>query len=177
MKNYMEQFRVTIIEDAADYVAASNSTLSGISELKVLKNKLYDTSSDADAFASLTADDVVKMSGWEDYKTENNGIFKVAEVDSGGEWVRFDMPLVDCPEDDIPSGGITLLHTPASWAVTGVSVGNAEVMAAVDMDENEAFAAEYFKVTADNIVSSFAEISGGTDVNTVAVYWADLTDG
>jgi hypothetical protein len=175
MKNYMEQFRISVVENAAVYT--SSTTLSAEKDLKVLKNKLYDTSSSANAFDSLTAGDVVKMSGWEDYKTENNGIFKVAEVDSSGEWVRFDMPLVDCPEDDIPSGGITLLHTPASWTVTGVSVGNAEVMAAVDMDENEAFAAEYFKVTAANTVSSFAEVSNSTDVNTVAVYWADLTAG
>ena len=127
MKNYMEQFRVTVVENAEKYTDPGK-TLDGETELKVLKNKLYDTSSSANAFASLTAGDVIKMSGWEDYKTENNGIFKVAEVDSSGEWVRFDLPLVDCPEDDIPSGGITMLNTPVSWTVTGVSVGNSKCL-------------------------------------------------
>jgi len=62
MKNYMEQFRVSVVENAAVY-DATNKTLDGITDLKVLKNKLYDTSSSANAFSSLTAGDVVKVTG------------------------------------------------------------------------------------------------------------------
>src|SRR6056297_381665 len=176
MKNYMEQFRVSVVENAAVY-DASNKTLNGITDLKVLKNKLYDTSSSADAFSSLTAGDVVRVTGWEDYKTENNGIFKVAEVDSSGEWVRFDLPLVDVPEDDIPTGGITMYNTPVSLTVTGVSVGNSKVMAALDLAADAAFSHSYFKVTADNTVSSFAAIEAGTATSEVVVFWSDLTAG
>ena len=61
MKNYMEQFRVSVVENAAVY--SDSKTLNGITDLKVLKNKLYDTSSSANAFSSLTAGDVVKVTG------------------------------------------------------------------------------------------------------------------
>src|SRR6056297_265997 len=126
MKNYMEQFRVSVVENAAVY-DASNKTLDGITDLKVLKNKLYDPSSSADAFSSLTAGDVVRFTGWEDYTTTNNGIFKVAEVYSSGEWLRFDLPLVDVPEDDIPTVGITMYVTLVTFTMTGVSVGNSKI--------------------------------------------------
>jgi hypothetical protein len=174
MKNYMEQFRVTVVDNAEKYTAST--TLNAVTELKVLKNKLYDTSSSANAFASLHVADVIKMSGWADYKTENNGIFKVAEVDSAGEWVRFDLPLVDCPEADIPSGGITMQDTPASWTVTGVSVGNSKVMAALDLADDDSYNTEYFKVTAANTVSSFAALATSA-TSEIVVFWADLTAG
>jgi len=175
MKNYMEQFRISVVENAAVYT--SSTTISAETDLRVLKNKLYDTSSSANAFAALTAGAVIKMTGWEDYKTENNGIFKVAEVASDGEWVRFDTPLVDCPEDDIPTGGITIYKTPATWTVAGVTVDGAKVMGALDLAADAAFSADYFKVTAANTISSFAAIEAGTATSEVVVFWADRTAG
>jgi len=175
MKNYMEQFRISVVENASVY--SSSTTLSAETELKVLKNKLYDVSSSANAFASLTAGDVVKMTGWEDYKTENNGIFKVAEVEAAGEWVKLDLPLIDCAEADLPTGGITMYDTPASWTVTGMTVGNSEVMAALDLAADAAHSKAYFKVTAANTVSSFAAIEAGTATSEVVVFWSDLTAG
>lgn len=175
MKNYMEQFRVSLVSGADDYTAAK--TLDAETDLKVLKSKLYDTSSDANAFASLTAGDYVKITGFEDYKTENNGILRVVEVESSGEWVTFDRPLVDVAEDDMPSGGITMYNTPKTWTVTGVAVADSKVMAAVDLTNHEAFGPEDFRVTAANTVTSFAEIDSDTDGDDVMVFWAKVSEG
>jgi hypothetical protein len=175
MKNYMEQFKLSVVENAAVYTAAK--TLDVVTDLKVLKSKLYDTSSSADAFSSLTAGDVIRMTGWEDYKTENNGIFKVTEVESSGEWIKVDIPLVDCTEDDIPTGGITMYHTPASWTVTGATEIGSKIMGALDLAADAAFSDSYFRVTAANTVSSFAEIEAGTATSEVVVFWADRTAG
>lgn len=174
MKNYMEQFRMAVVENAPYY--PNSKTLDGATELKVLKNKLYDTSSSANAFASLSAGDVVKMSGWGDYKNENDGIFTVAEVEAHGEWIKFDLPLVDCKEADIPSGGITMLDDPVEWTVAGVSVGNASIMAVASLTDDETFQATDFKVTGANTVTSFAELSTSATAE-VLVVWADLTAG
>jgi hypothetical protein len=175
MKNYMEQFRIGLVSGAEDYTAAK--TLDGETDLKVLKSKLYDTSSSANAFASLTAGDYVKMEGWEDYKTENNGILRVVEVESAGEWVTFDRPLIDVPEADIPTGGITMYNTPKTWTVTGVAVADSKVMGAADLTNHEAFGPEDFRVTAANTVTSFAEISSDTDGDDVLVFWAKVSEG
>lgn len=175
MKNYMEQFRVGLVTNADDYTAAK--TLDAVTDLKVLKSKLYDTSSSANAFASLTAGDYIRMTGWEDYKTENNGIFKVVEVEASGEWITVDRPLIDVPEADIPSGGITMYNTPKTWTLTGVAAGTSEIMGALDLTNHQAFGPEYFIVSAANTVKSFAEITSDTDGDEVAVFWADLSDG
>lgn len=175
MKNYMEQFRIALVSGADDYTAAK--TLDADTDLKVLKSKLYDTSSAANAFASLSAGDYVKITGWEDYKTENNGILRVVDVASDGEWVTFDRPLIDVEEDDIPSGGITMYNTPKTWTVTGVTVANAYVMGALDLTNHEVFGPEDFRVTAANTVSSFAEIDSDTDGDDIVVYWAKITEG
>ena len=175
MKNYMEQFRVSLVSEADDYTAAK--TLDAVTDLKVLKSKLYDTSSDANAFASLTAGDYVKIDGFEDYKTENNGVLKVVEVEASGEWVTFDRPLIDVPEADIPSGGITMYNTPKTWTVTGITVANAYIAGAVDLTNHEAFGPEDFRVSAANTVSSFAEIDSDTDGDDVLVFWAKVTEG
>lgn len=175
MKNYMEQFRIGLVSGADDYTAAK--TLTAETDLKVLKSKLYDTSSDADAFASLTAGDYVKIEGFEDYKTENNGILRVVEVESSGEWVTFDRPLVDVEEDDMPSGGITMYNTPKTWTVTGVAVANSKVMGALDLTNHEVFGPEDFRVTAANTVTSFAEIDSDTDGDDLVVFWAKVSEG
>lgn len=172
MKNYMEQFRVSLVSDADDYTDVK--VLDGDTDVKIQYNKLWDTSGDSVLeFASLVAGNVVKMSGWD--KEENNGIFIVADVASDGEWVRFDMPLVE--ELTIDSPGITLLSTPKTWTVTGVAVGDAEVIGALDLTNHGAFGPEYFKVTAANTVSSFANLTGDTDGDDVVVYWAKLSEG
>jgi hypothetical protein len=173
MKNYMEQFKVSLLSGADDY-GTGTKVLDGETDVKIQKNKLYDTSGDSVlAFAALVAGNVVKMSGWA--KEENNGIFKVVDVASDGEWIQLDMPLVD--ELTIDSPGVTMYKTPKTWTVTGVTVGNAEIIGAVDLTNPSAFGAEYFKVTAANTVSSFANLGGDTDGDDVVVYWADLTKG
>lgn len=175
MKNYMEQFRVALVSEADDYTAAK--TLDAVTDLKVLKSKLYDTSSDANAFASLTAGDYVKIDGFEDYKTENNGVLKVVEVEASGEWVTFDRPLIDVTEADMPSDGITMYNTPKTWTVTGVTVANAYIAGAVDLTNHEAFGPEDFRVSAANTVRSFAEIDSDTDGDDILVFWAKVTEG
>lgn len=174
MKNYMEQFRVGLVSGAEDYTAAKTDAET---DLKVLKGKLYDTSSDANAFASLIAGNYVKIAGFEDYKTENNGILRVVDVEASGEWVTFDRTLVDVAEADMPSGGITMYNTPKTWTVTGVDVADSKVMGAVDLTNHEAFGPEDFRVTAANTVASFAEIDSDTDGDDVMVFWAKVSEG
>jgi hypothetical protein len=173
MKNYMDQFRMTVVAGTDDYT--SSKTLNAVTDLKMIKGKLYDTSSSANAFASLTAGDVVKMSGWDD--TAMNGIFKIVEVESSGEWVTFDTPLNDVLEDDIPSAGITMEDTPISMTVTGVAEGESKVLYALNMTDPAVAGPSYFKVTADNTVSSFADLSQDTSSEEIVVFWADLSEG
>ena len=171
MKNYMEQFRATLVSNAADYTAVS--VLSGVTDVKIEKNKVWDTSSSANDYAGLSVGNIIKMTGWA--KAENNGIFKVVAKEASGEWIQLDSPLIDEPTVDSP--GITMIKTPKSWTVTGVTVAGAKVMCAVDHTNVATFGPEYFKVTAANVVSSFATLSGDTDGDEVLVYWSDLTAG
>lgn len=171
MKNYMEQFRVTLVAGADDYTAVA--VLSGSTDVKIEKNKVWDTSSSANDFAALVVGNIIKMSGWD--KEENNGIFKVVAKESGGEWIQLDMPLID--EASVDSPGITMIKTPKTWTVAGVTVGGAEVLGALDLTNPGAFGPEYFKVTAANTVSSFATLAGDTDGDNVVVYWAKLSEG
>lgn len=175
MKNYMEQFRLGLVSGADDYTAAK--TLTADTEVKVLKGKLYDTSSDADAFASLTVGTYVKITGFDSGKEENNGIFRLTAKESGGEWVTFDRPLVDVEEDDIPSGGITMYNTPKTWTLAGVTATDSKVMGAFDLTNYEAFGPEDFKVTAANTITSFAEIDSDTDGDEILVFWAKVSEG
>ena len=171
MKNYMEQFRVSLVTNAADYTAVS--VLNGVTDVKIEKNKVWDTSSSANDYAGLSVGNIIKMTGWA--KEENNGIFKVVAKEAGGQWIQLDSPLIDEPSVDSP--GITMIKTPKSWTVTGVTVGGAYVMGATDVTNPAAFGPEYFKVTATNVVSSFATLSGDTDGDEVFVYWAKLSEG
>lgn len=175
MKNFMEQLKVTMVNGAEDYT--SSKVLNAETDVRVYKGKLYDTSSDANDFAALVAGNVVKIVGFADFKTENNGIFKVVAIGPGGAWVQLDRPLVDVDEEDIPSGGITMEKTPASWTIAGLIPGKHEIMAVIDMSTTEAFNSQYFKVTANNTITSFANLAGDTDGDTVAVVWADLMAG
>lgn len=171
MKNYMEQFRMTLVSGADDYTAVA--VLSGSTDVKIEKNKVWDTSSSANDFAALTVGNVIKMSGWA--KEENNGIFKVVAKESAGEWIQLDTPLID--EASVDSPGVTMIKTPKTWTVAGVTTGASYVMGALDLTNYGAFGPEYFKVTAANTVSSFATLAGDTDGDSVVVYWANLSEG
>lgn len=173
MKNYMDQFRMTVVGGTDDYTAAK--TLDAETDLKMIKGKLYDTTSSADAFASLTAGDVVRMTGWDD--SAMNGIFKIVEVESSGEWVTFDKPLDDVLEDDIPTGGITMYNTPISMTVAGVTETGAKVLYALNLTDPSVAGPEYFKVTAANTVSSFADLNQDTATEEILVFWADVSEG
>lgn len=174
MKNYMDQFRITVADGATDY-DTSNKTLDGETDLKMIKGKLYDTTSSADVFSSLSVDDVVRMTGWDD--DAMNGIFKIVDKESGGEWVTFDRPLDDVLEADIPSGGITMYHTPIEMSVTGVTEKGAKVMYALNVTDMKAAGPDYFKVTDDDTVSSFADLELDTDTDEFLIFWADLSEG
>jgi hypothetical protein len=173
MKNFMDQLKMTVVAGTDDYT--SQKTLDAITDLKMIKGKLYDTTSSADAFASLSAGDVVKMSGWDD--DSMNGIFTIVEKETNGEWVTFDTPMRDVLEADIPSAGITMEHTPVSMTVTGVTEKGAKVLYALNLTDPAVAGPEYFKVTADNTVSSFADIGQDTDTEEILVFWADLSEG
>ena len=172
MKNYMDQFRMTVV-GTDDYT--SQKTLTAETELKMIKGKLYDTSSSATAFSSLTAGSVIKMSGWDD--SSMNGIFKVVDKEASGEWVTFDTPLMDVLEADIPSAGITMEHTPVSMTVTGVTENGAKILYALNLTDPSVAGAEYFKVTAANTVSSFADLNQDTTTEEILVFWADVSEG
>ena len=173
MKNYMDQFRMTVVGGTDDYT--SSKTLDGETDLKMIKGKLYDTSSSATAFASLTAGSVVRMTGWDD--DAMNGIFKIVEMGNSGEWVTFDKPLDDVLEADIPTGGITMYNTPVSMTVTGVTETGAKVLYALNLTDPSVAGPEYFKVTADNTVSSFADLNQDTATEEILVFWADVSEG
>jgi hypothetical protein len=173
MKNYMDQLRLAVVAGTGDY--SDSKTLDAVSDLKMIKGKLYDTSSSADAFSSLSAGSVVRMTGWDD--SSMNGIFKIVEVESSGEWVTFDTPLDDVLEDDVPTAGITMYNTPISMTVTGVTEKGAKVLYALNLTDPSVAGAEYFKVTADNTVSSFADFDQATDSEEILVFWADVSEG
>lgn len=173
MKNYMEQLRMTVVAGTDDY--SSTKLLDGVSDLKMIKGKLYDTTSSADAFSTLTAGDVVKVSGWDD--DAMNGIFKITDKESGGEWVTFDRPLDDVLAADVPSAGITMETTPVSMTVAGVTESGAKVLYALNLTDPSVAGADYFRVTADNTVSSFADLNQDTTTEEILVFWADLSEG
>lgn len=173
MKNYMDQLRMTVVGGTDDYTDAK--TLTAETDLKMIKGKLYDTSSSANAFASLTAGSVVRMTGWDD--SAMNGIFKIVEKGSSGEWVTFDRPLNDVLEDDIPSGGITMYKTPVSMTVAGVTEKGAKILYALNLTDPSVAGPEYFKVTAANTVSSFADLNQDTSTEEILVFWADVSEG
>lgn len=173
MKNYMDQLRMTVVAGTADYT--SSKTLDAVTDLKMIKGKLYDTSSSADAFASLTAGDVVKMTGWDD--SAMNDIFKIVDKESGGEWVAFDRPLDDVLAGDIPSGGITMEDTPVSMTVAGVTETGSKILYGLNLTDPAVAGADYFKVTAANTVSSFADLSQDTSTEEILVFWADVSEG
>jgi len=120
MKNYMEQFRLGLVSGADDYTAAK--TLTADTSVKVLKSKLYDTSSDANAFASLTVGTYVKMTGWDSGKEENNGIFRLTAKGLVGTKVNFTWlgTITDKMSDCNPEPEVTLTSTSAGMQINVV---------------------------------------------------------
>lgn len=170
MKNDAEQLR-------SDVVASTGNTqvkvLDAVTDVKILNEKLYDTSSSADAFSALSAGDVVMFSGFDE--TENNRIFVITEA--ADNYIKVDKELKDVAEDDIPSAGITVYKTPESLTVSGVTVDdtvtdvvnlNSASSSAEDVD------AKYFAITAADTISSFAVTDSG---DSLMIYWADLSAG
>lgn len=171
MKNYLEQLNITVVSSAEGYT--SSTTLSAETDVKIQDNKVWDTSSSANAFNSLTAGDVIRMTGWDE--EENNGIFIVAEVESSGEWISLDRPLLE--QTSVSSPGITMYDTPESWTVSGVAISESRVSAALNLSNPAAFSSTYFRVTDDDTVSSFAVFTEDSLGDDIAVYWADLSEG
>jgi hypothetical protein len=175
MKNYMEQFRVSLVSGATDYT--STKVLTAETDLKVHKSRLYDTSSSANAFAALSAGSVIRMYGWGNYKNENDGVFTVTEKGHDGDWIAVDRPLIDVAEADIPDGGITMERSPATWTVTGVRKASSKVMGALDLTNPSVAGPDSFVVTGNNAVASFMNLAGDTNGDDVVVCWADLSAG
>lgn len=153
----------------------SQTTTSLSSDTKILNEKVYDTSSSANAFSGLSAGDVIKMSGWDE--AENNRIFLVTEVESSGEWIKVDKELKDVKAADVPSAGITVYTNPESLTISGVTTDdvlvdvvnfNSAASSATELDR------DYFAITAANTVSSFAVTDSG---DYIMVTWADLSKG
>lgn len=172
MKNYMDQFRMTVVAGTDDY-AASATDLG--TDVEIKKGKLYDTTSSADAFAAVTVGDVIKLAGWD--QEENNGIFIVTDVEASGEWIAVDTPLVDVLEADVPTDGIDFYENPIPMTVAGVTKSGAKVLYALNMTNPAVAGPEYFKVTADNTVSCFADLNQDTATDGILVFWADLSEG
>lgn len=173
MKNYMDQFRVSVISGTDDYDGTAKKTLNGETDVKIKDNRLWDTSSSANAFHGRSVGDVVKMEGWD--KAENNGIFVIADKESSGEWVRFDTPLLD--QAEVESPGVTMYHTPITLTITGAIPGKIEILYGLNTDPLSAVAGSNFKVTAANTVASFADFNQDTITDGVVIFWADLSKG
>jgi hypothetical protein len=172
MKNDSEQLRQAVVTSSGN---SQTKVLDAVTDIKILNEKVYDTSSSADAFAALSAGDVVKMEGFD--QAENNRIYVVTEVESNGEWIKVDKELKDVKEADIPSAGITMYKTPESLTVTGATTDDVLVevvnlnSAASSPEEADR---DYFAITAANTVSSFAVTDAG---DVLLISWSDLSAG
>jgi hypothetical protein len=172
MKNSAEQIRVGLATSSGN---SQTKVLDGVTSVKILNEKLYDTSSSADAFSSLSAGDVIHVSGFN--YAENNRIFTITDVESSGAWIKVDKELKDEKEADVPSAGVTVLKTPESLTINGVTTSdaltdvmnfNAAASSATELDR------DYFAITAADTVSSFAATDSG---DVIQVTWAKLSAG
>lgn len=172
MKNSAEQIRVGFATSAGN---TQTKVLDAVTDVKILNEKVYDTSSSADAFSALSAGDVIKMEGWNE--AENNRIYTVTDVEPGGEWIKVDKELKDVRAADVPSAGITMYKTPESLTVSGVTVNDA-ISDVVNFNTGtssaEAVDKDYFAITAADTVSSFSVTDAG---DVLQIYWADLSAG
>lgn len=173
MQNYSEQIKQATVA-GTNY--SESTVVSGVGSLKIKDEKVYDTSSSADAFSSLSAGDIIKMEGWPNYGAENNRIFTVTKVDSDGEWIKVDKELKDVPESDVSS--VTIYKSPASLSVSDVTA-NDVVTAVAIMDTTSSSvsnpSADDFAITSEGTVSHFDTNIATEDV--LLVTWADLSLG
>ena len=173
MKNYSEQIKQ---ETVAGTNYSSSTVVSGVGHLKIKDEKIYDTSSSADAFASLSAGDVIKMEGWPKYGDENNRIFTVTGKASDDSWITVDKEIKDVPEKDVSS--VTIYDSPASLTVSGVTAY--DVITSVSIMDTASSSVsnpsvDGFAITADDTVSHFDANIATSDV--LLVTWADLSLG
>lgn len=170
--NYSEQLRLGVVASGGN---TQTKVLDAVTDVKILDEKLYDTSSSADAFAALSAGDVVMFDGFDE--AENNRIFTVTEVETNGEWIKVDKELKDVRAADIPSAGITVFKTPESLTVSGVTTEDT-VVDVVNLNSAASSAEEadrkYFAITDDDTVSTFAVLDDG---DSLLVMWADMSEG
>jgi hypothetical protein len=148
--------------------------LDAVTDIKILNEKVYDTSSSADAFAGQSVGDIIKMYGWN--KTENNRIFKITEVASDGEWIRVDKEVKD--ETAPSSAGATIETGSEDLTVTGISVDDV-IVDAMNFNTSASSPAsvsgrDYMDVFAANTVTSFYVADAGDDI---MVTWAQLSAG
>jgi hypothetical protein len=171
-KNDSEMLRQAVVASTGN---TQSKTLDGITSVKILNEKVYDTSSSEDAFSGLSAGDVIKMEGWN--YAENNRIFTVTEVESGGQWIKVDKQLIDEKEADVPSAGVTMYNTPESLTVSGCTVDDVLVevvnMNAAASSPEEADR-DYFAITAADTVSTFALLDAG---DSLLISWAKMSEG
>jgi len=169
MKNYSEQTRITPVASGGH---SQTTVTSGNSDLKIKSEKVYDTSSSQDLFTSLSAGDVILMSGW-DY-SENNRVFVVTDVESGGYWIKVDKQLIN---EGAAPGSITIEKSPESLTISGVTTydvivdvinANSTSSSAEEADASKA------RITAADTVSSFIVADTGDDLRVV---WAKLSAG
>jgi len=169
MKNYSEQIRTTPVASGGH---SQTTVTSGNSDLKIKSEKVYDTSSSQDLFSGVSAGDVILMSGW-DY-SENNRVFVITDVESGGYWIKVDKQLIN--EGSAP-GSITIEESPESLAVSGITTFDV-VVNVVNANSTTSSAEEAdagkVRVTAAGIVSSFIVADTGDDLR---VTWANLSAG
>lgn len=171
-KNYNETIRNSI---AASGGSSQTSVISSVTDIKILDEKIYDTSSSANAFAALSAGDVIYMEGWDE--DENNRVFTVTEVESAGEYIKVDKELKDVKEADIPSAGITMYKSPESLTVSGITVDDV-ITDVVNFNTAASSSAEldkkYFAVTAADTVANFAVVDSG---DSLMISWAQMSAG
>lgn len=169
LKNSSEQIRITPVASGGH---SQTTVTTGNSDLKIKSEKVYDTSSSQDLFSGLSVGNVILMSGWN--YSENNRVFIVTDIESGGYWIKVDKELIN--EGDAP-GSITIEKSPESLTVSGVTTSDV-VVDVINANSTSSSAEEAdaskARVTSADTVSSFIVADTGDDMRVV---WADLSQG
>ena len=176
MKNWSEQIRLS---GASGSTYSEQKVIDGSGSVKIRNEKIYDTSSSADAFSAgttVSVGDVIKMSGWPNYSEENNRIFTVTDKASDGEWIKVDKELKDVPESDVSS--VTIEKSSSTLSVSGVTTD--DVLTDVVVLETSASSTsepsiDDYAITADDTVTHFDTGLASDDV--LLVNWADMSKG
>lgn len=172
MQNDAEQVKQATVA-GTNY--SSSTVVSGTGDLKIRQEKVYDTSSSADAFSGLSVGNVIKMDGWP-YYAENNRVFTVTEVGPGGEYIKVDKELKDVAESKVSN--VTIYNSPATLSVSGVTVNDVVTNVAI-MDTTASSVASVsatdFAITDIDTISHFDANIATSDV--LLVTWANLSLG